>query len=311
MEAFENVGSPVAYSWGNDTYGPIHYNTNYFIFAECGSCSENFDEENEIPIDNTEQCIFQDDILGECFLVTYSSESEGSICVIQDFELLNAESCAEAEANGVPYCEEGCPADLIQPFWCINDGYCTTGFFSNTSNTDVLMNENDVLYLQYNYSNFTNCYLTEENNGEETIPESWLCPDCFVDENAIDIPGCLDEGCGCTVLLTCGTEELLIEGAITIEYEDGQDQQYACPELCHEGYYCIKRKKCDLGADYGAYLIEESISTELSFINQECIPDGFTNPVEGSCTYQYYCDANPTHAFCVEDCNSNLYNGIL
>ena len=113
MDAFVDGGSPNAYSWNNNFYGPIHYNTDHLILAECNpeGCEESSGNDNAGNDFST--CIYYDEILG-CYEVTYYGEED--LCTIVDFQLV--EGC---DPNGPNICNSSdCVVDYIEPFWCNN-----------------------------------------------------------------------------------------------------------------------------------------------------------------------------------------------
>ena len=186
-------------------------------------------------------------------------------------------------------------------------GECVTGFFFDHSNLGVLLDEEDILYQQFNIEGNGPC----DELSSEGIPESWICPGCDIDETTVqyDINYPIT-GYDCEVTAICGGEEQIIEGEIFFEYFSDQNDAYNCEEFCEGGNYCVSRMYCDLEGDYGSVLIEETVET---IVISDADNNAGCEQYPNGCKVFYYClgDDDSFHEFCRQDCDSGLYPCII
>jgi len=327
MEAFgENL--PEILYWGEAIYinqiNDVSSNADYRVFAYCETCHDKTLEEEEEegatdagPAVNLGEEYCYVEIDNKCFRITYSSVFglfSGNNCEVSAVELISeGEGCSLSD---VPVCGD-CPIDFLDIFWCSDDDVCKYGMFQDENGNQQLDLGESILYHNTDPSYGICDVLDSLNNGPSTSTlfcETGHGSNCFPMPASVAYsdPSCRDDGCGCEIQLACsdGTVEYM-NGTVEVTYEQDQDDDLDCPQLCHDGFYCRKKVACNFNGlnGVGRVTIEDKLETQIAVVpDSACDPQNDNDDSNNgdACTMRYYCGGvgeEHFHEFCHPDCS--------
>lgn len=154
--------------------------------------------------------------------------------------------------------------------------------------------------------------LADYNCGNDpSNPTCTKCIDCDMENAVVNVNEDCDDY-NCEVIVTCGGKEVTLTGKQIVEWDSGFHSDFDCTELCHNGAFCKKIYKCNVGG-VGVFEGKEELCTQISYdpisetssCPQTCLNDSDGNPIATSCTVKYFCptQVEPIHSFCDEDCS--------
>jgi hypothetical protein len=303
----------------------MHTIPGHNIYAHCpGSCGD--EEDSGPPAEDIETCIYYLED-GSCFEIEYTQLNDNSPfvqnCDIISLNFLEFESCDEEQIESK--CD-GCPADELQFFWCrdVDNGICKVGFYHDFNGNNFFDSDEEILYLREEEDEF-GAFCDFWSGHPEYSQVQELCGGndiCYPNTSTLSYDeSCEEQGCGCTVEVVCDGQTILAEGEIVVSYSANQYDLYDCPELCFDGYYCMKKIDCDFsgsGYDIGIYNLKSSLSTTTRFIPdgtgvpEYCIPEEPLGAGSQPCLVEYLCDGQPiSEPFCHPDCTDYSGDNIV
>ncbi len=175
----------------------------------------------------------------------------------------------------------------------------------------------------YYFNESTDMDICAEFEGEGIYSLDRFCSegvdDCFTIAGSASYNSCEQDGCGCSIEIICGEGGAqTINGEIVNDYISSQSYEYDCPELCYDGYFCVRRVDCDFSnsshPELGIQNLDIKMSMETSFDpngDEECETEFGGNTVTG-CRVKYQCGDEEVIEFChPEPCYgdiSGIYN---
>lgn len=322
LSAFES--SPIVLKSGN--YVPIHLMPGIeYIYANCPSSCPEDSPPPVVVEEDTQECLYE--FGGLCFKVSYISHDEEQPELSNDCQIVGVEQIEDCNSTELMPCpSSNCPVDQLQPYWC--DDYngsepvCRFGIFNDLNQNNDL-DTGEPLYFQSESSDMEFC---DQLQGQGVYSLSDFCSpsfnECFPIEGSLsyDADFCNYDGCDCFIDVACGDGIQTIQGEIVSIYVDGQDEQYACPEMCNDGFFCMRMSSCDFSnssmSDLPAVYIETKLETLTKTFNPwiDCDPDVPSgDPLAVPCLEEYRCgtslsegDSYSIHTFCNPNCASGI-----